>query len=173
MEKQQRDPVEDTHHKLESEWTFWAHLPHDTDWSTNSYKEVFNMTSVEETISLLESIPNVLVENCMLFVMKKGIIPVWEDPNNRNGGCFSYKINNKHVHQIWKELTYSLVGSSISNHSDFVDSVTGITISPKKSFCIIKIWMSNCDYQDPELVTKEIKGLTTMGCIFKKHSPEY
>jgi len=161
------------HHLLNNEWTMWAHLPHDTDWTTNSYKEVYNMNSVEEVIALSESLPEVLVVNCMLFIMKKGIIPVWEDPNNRNGGCFSYKIPNKSVYSIWKDLTYSLVGRSLSSNSDFVNNITGITISPKKSFCIIKIWMSSCDFQNPDLVTTEIKGLTTYGCLFKKHSPEY
>jgi len=105
--------------------------------------------------------------------MKKGIVPVWEDPANRQGGCFSYKIANKSVYSIWKELTYLLVGESLSTNKDFVKQITGITISPKKSFCIIKIWMSNCDFQNPETVTNEIKGLTTMGCLFKKHTPEY
>ena len=166
--------VNDTpHHKLNNEWTLWAHLPHDTDWTTQSYKNVFTMTTVEETIALSESLPEVLVINCMLFIMKKGIIPVWEDPANRQGGCFSYKIANKSVYSIWKELTYLLVGESLSTNKDFVNQITGITISPKKSFCIIKIWMSTCDFQNPELVTNEIKGLTTMGCLFKRHSPEY
>ena len=166
--------VNDTpHHKLNNEWTLWAHLPHDTDWTTQSYKNVFTMTTVEETIALSESLPEVLVINCMLFIMKRGIIPVWEDPANRQGGCFSYKIANKSVYSIWKELTYLLVGESLSTNKEFVNQITGITISPKKSFCIIKIWMSTCDFQNPELVTNEIKGLTTMGCLFKRHSPEY
>jgi len=109
----------------------------------------------------------------MLFIMKEGIIPVWEDLNNRNGGCFSYKISNKTVYTIWKELTFMLTGNVLSANRPFVDSINGITISPKKSFCIIKIWMSSCDFQNPDLVTKEINGLATMGCIFKKHIPEY
>lgn len=161
------------HHPLVDKWKLWAHLPHDTDWSTKSYKEVFTMNTVEETIALSETLPEVLVVNCMLFIMKDGIAPVWEDVNNRKGGCFSYKITNKMVYGIWKELTYMLVGGSMSTNQKFVDSVTGITISPKKSFCIIKIWLSNCEFQDPSCVTNIIKGLSTMGCIFKKHVPEH
>jgi translation initiation factor 4E len=161
------------HNKLNNDWTLWAHLPHDTDWSTKSYKNVHTMTTVEDTIALTESLPEVLVVNCMLFIMKKGIIPVWEDKHNRGGGCFSYKIANKSVYSIWKELTYLLVGETLSTDKGFVENITGITISPKKSFCIIKIWMSNCEYQNPELVTSELKGIQTNGCIFKKHQPEY
>ena len=120
-----------------------------------------------------ETLPPILVENCMLFMMRKGIKPTWEDPKNRNGGCFSYKVTNKNVYKVWKELSYVVVGSTISKQSNFVNNVTGITISPKKNFCIIKIWMSDCSNQNPGVVTTDLKGLNALGCLFKKHTPEY
>jgi hypothetical protein len=98
---------------------------------------------------------------------------IWEDPKNRAGGCFSYKVSNKNVYEVWKELTYVVVGDTVSNQSSFVTSVSGITISPKKNFCIIKIWMTNCNHQNASVVTQEIKELSSHGCIFKKHAPEY
>lgn len=158
---------------LSDKWTLWAHLPHDTDWSISSYKKIYTMGTVEDSIALTETLPDVLVKNCMLFLMKEGIKPIWEDPKNRAGGCFSYKISNKCVYEVWKELSYVLVGESISSQPSFVANVTGITISPKKNFCIIKIWMSNCANQNPCIVTSEVKGLTSNGCLFKKHTPEY
>jgi hypothetical protein len=131
------------------------------------------MGTVEEAIALTETLPDVLVKNCMLFLMKEGIKPIWEDPKNRAGGCFSYKIPNKCVYEVWKDLSYVIVGESISSQPSFVTNVTGITISPKKNFCIIKIWMSNCANQNPCIVTSEVKGMTSNGCLFKKHTPEY
>ena len=160
-------------HKLNNSWNLWAHLPHDTDWSIKSYKKIYTLTTIEETMAITETLPEVLVKNCMLFIMKTGIMPTWEDPQNRNGGCFSYKISNKIVHETWKFLTYILLGETISKNESFVSSVTGITISPKKNFCIIKIWLSNCSYQNPEIITNEIKGIVSQGCLFKKHLPEY
>ena len=61
----------------------------------------------------------------------------------------------------------------VSKNVNFVNCVTGITISPKKNFCIIKIWMSDCNNQNPSIVTTDVKGLLPQGCIFKKHTPEY
>jgi hypothetical protein len=161
------------YHALVNKWTMWAHLPHDTDWSIGSYKKIYTLGSVEEAIALTETLPDVLVKNCMLFLMKEGIKPIWEDPKNRAGGCFSYKISNKSVYEVWKELSYVLVGETISTQSSFVANVTGITISPKKNFCIIKIWMSTCANQNPNIVTNDVKGMTSQGCLFKKHTPEY
>lgn len=161
------------HHKLSETWCLWAHLPHDTDWSLKSYKNIYTLTSIEETIAVMESLPETLVKNCMLFLMRDGIRPTWEDPRNRDGGCFSYKVSNKHVYNVWKELSYVLVGNTISANNDFVANVSGITISPKKNFCIIKIWMATCEYQNPGIITNEIINLLSAGSIFKKHTPEY
>lgn len=159
--------------KLKNKWNLWAHLPQDPDWTSKSYKKIFQFKTVEETIAIAEMLPADLVKNCMLFVMRDGVTPMWEDPKNRNGGCFSYKVSNKNVFEVWRDLTYVLIGESISTNSLVVNSVTGITISPKKNFCIVKIWMTNCDYQNPAVITSEIKNLSPQGCLFKKHTPEF
>jgi hypothetical protein len=169
----QQQQVEEKIHRLADKWTMWAHLPHDIDWSIDSYKKIYNIESVEGAIAITETLPEVLVKNCMLFIMREGIKPIWEDPKNRNGGCFSYKIANKNVYEVWRDISFALVGGSISTQTSFVSNVTGITISPKKNFCIIKIWMSTCTNQNPSIVTADVKGLTAQGCLFKKHAPEY
>jgi hypothetical protein len=160
-------------HNLSSRWNLWAHLPHDEDWTSSSYKKIHTFCTVEDTIAVIETLPEALVKNCMLFIMREDIMPLWEDPKNRNGGCFSYKVSNKSVYEVWRDLTFVLVGETISNNGPFVNGVTGITISPKKNFCIIKIWMTNCENQNPAVVTSEVKGLSPQGCLFKKHIPEY
>ena len=161
------------HHSLSGKWTLWAHLPHDTDWSVNSYINLFTVSTVEETIALVETLPETLVKNCMLFFMREGIKPTWEDPKNRKGGCFSYKVINKNVFEAWKDLSFSIVGESVSKNLSFVSNVCGITISPKKNFCIIKIWMTDCSQQNSAVVNNDIRGISSQGCIFKAHTPEY
>jgi hypothetical protein len=105
----------------------------------------------------------------MLFVMREGITPMWEDVKNRYGGSFSYKASNKNVVEVWRDVTYALVGDSISSNSGFTNSVTGITISPKKNFCIIKIWLTSCENQNPTLVNPELTALSSQGCLFNIH----
>ena len=46
--------------------------------------------------------------------------------------------------------------------------VNGITISPKKYFCIIKVWMATCEVDDVNLL-KKISVVSYDSCIFKKH----
>ncbi len=154
------------YHPLNDKWCLWGHMPHNTDWSITSYINISTFQTVEDTIAISETLTDVLVKNCMLFVMKRNIAPVWEDPQNRNGGFFSYKISNKIVYDVWKKLTYSLVGETLCvDHANF-KLVSGISVSPKKDFCIIKIWMSSPTHQNPKMFISDIKGLVAQGCLF-------
>ena len=168
------DTVEDENieniqlHDLSDKWTLWAHLPHDTDWSLKSYKNIVLLDSVEATLTLIENFPEVMVKNCMLFLMRNTVNPIWEDAKNKSGGCFSYKVNNKFVFECWKKLSYLLVGESLLENYDETKRITGISISPKKSFCVIKIWMEDCSITDPKKIY-EIEGMEHTGAIFKKH----
>ena len=157
---------------LNDTWTCWAHLPHDTDWSVKSYKELCNIGSVETTCDFVKCVPDGMVQNCMLFIMRKGIDPLWEHPRNRKGGSFSYKVDSKNVVTAWNELVFRLVGEPLIGEDNAAKTINGITISPKRNFCIIKIWLSTCNYQNPRVIGM-MKHITPTGCLFKRHAPEY
>jgi hypothetical protein len=151
-------------HPLSEKWVVWAHLPHDTDWSMNSYISIMTVTYVEEIIALMHTLPDSLLSTCMFFCMKEHVKPVWEDPANKQGGCFSYKITQS-IGDCWRNVSYTMVGKTFSKEKGFQDAINGISISPKKNFCILKVWMSSCSFQDASKLTY----LKPNGCIFKKH----
>jgi len=156
------------HHELFDCWTLWAHLPHDTDWSLKSYQKIMKFKCVEEVIALVNSVPDLMIKNCMLFLMRDGINPTWEDPANVEGGCFSFKIPNKNIAKIWRDMVKVLTGETISNDTKFLINVNGLTISPKRSFCILKIWMKTLEYNNPSKIC-DINDLNMHGCMFKRH----
>ena len=104
----------------------------------------------------------------MLFMMREGIHPTWEDKRNRDGGCFSYKVGNKNVSEVWKQLAYKVAGENLSPHAVVRAAINGVTISPKKNFCILKVWMASCQHQDPKVID-DVDGVARAGCIFKRH----
>jgi hypothetical protein len=157
-------------HNLSDKWVLWAHLPHDTNWSLKSYIKICKIENAEDIIALNNSLPDQLIKNCMLFLMRDNILPMWEDPKNCDGGCFSFKIVNKNVASVWKEISYLLTGDVLSNDQALLNNITGLTVSPKKSFCILKIWLSTLKFQNVKKI-KEIENLPFHGCIFKKHKP--
>tara|TARA_Y100000741_G_scaffold365172_1_gene359982 strand:+ start:2470 stop:2955 length:486 start_codon:yes stop_codon:yes gene_type:complete len=157
-----------TLHQLSDKWVLWAHLPHDINWNLQSYKKIIGFNALEDIIALNQHISDCIIKNCMLFLMKNNITPLWEDIENKQGGCFSFKVNNKNVVSSWKRLVYCLIGNTITSNDELNKNITGITISPKKSFCIIKVWLTNTTFQNPRLLS-DIIGLQFDGCIFKKH----
>jgi len=160
-------------HSLHDKWNLYYHLPHNKNWDLSSYTIIMSsIDTVEKVIALNYTIHENVVKNCMLFVMREGITPMWEDPRNRNGGCFSYKVINKAVAEVWKNLFYALCGESLCLENKYNKHINGITISPKKNFCIIKIWLDTSSLQDPNMII-QIPNLLKQGCLFKKHEPEF
>ena len=157
-------------HFLLDKWNCWAHLPQDSDWSLSSYKKITTINTIESASRYIENFPENIVKNCMLFIMRDGINPYWEDSKNIKGGCFSYKVNYKYVNECWKNLSYLLLGETLTNEN-ISNNINGITISPKKNFCIIKIWLNTCDYMDVNII-KNIHELPKHGAFFKKHISE-
>jgi hypothetical protein len=165
--------VSNPQHNLNGKWDLYYHLPHDKDWELSSYTVIMSsIDTAEKLISLNEIINENIVKNCMLFVMRSGITPMWEDTKNRNGGCFSYKVSNKQVFEVWKTLFYLMCGDSLCENPVNNKHINGITISPKKNFCIIKIWLDVSTLQDPNIIV-QIPNLLKQGCLFKKHEPEF
>jgi len=159
-------------HPLNHSWCLWGHLPQNSDWSMSSYVKIHTFNTVEDIIALNETLEasDVLIKYCMLFLSREDIEPTYEDPKNREGGYFSYKVTNKMVIETWKQFTYSVVGETVSKNNYFNECITGLTISPKKNFCIIKLLMTNCENTNADMVGNRIYGISSIGCRFKRHS---
>ena len=133
-------------------WTYYYHDLDNKKWDILSYHIIIkNITDPEQLIAINETIPEIIVKNVMLFMMRQHIQPIWEDPNNCQGGYMSLKIMNKTVPYIWKSLVYGLCGETLFTDKEANAAVNGISISPKKTFCIIKIWLRDCGYKDAVL----------------------
>ena len=154
--------------KLNDIWTLWYHLPSDNNWNVDSYKKVIEVSSLEETCDLTKQLNELYITNCMFFFMKNNIFPVWEDQANKNGGCFSFKIQNRQVFDVWNNLIFLILGNTLFDDENHMKLVNGITISPKKYFCIIKVWMATCEVDDVNLLKKN-SAVSYDSCIFKKH----
>lgn len=160
-------------HELSCKWNLYYHLQTDNSWTHDSYKIIMReIDSVESVNALNETIPEYMLYNCMFFCMKNGIAPMWEDAKNRDGGCFSYRVANTDVSTAWRKLMVAMCGNSLTTGPKYESHINGITISPKKRFSVIKIWMDTCNFQNPDLV-RDIPSLPKDGCLFKKHAPEF
>ena len=173
-----------TIHKLNDKWSVWIHMNNDKNWAINSYKKIYCFDTLENSIKLIENLTNEILQKTMIFFMKNDINPIWEDPNNREGGCFCYKIDSNDVLNILKTLCYSVIGNSLTLDSEILSCINGISISSKKNFYIIKIWINSTNiknlinisndeiYYDPFNIHL-ICNISPQNSIFKKHDVIY
>jgi len=157
------------YHPLKNTWSLWYHLTTNNDWSLSGYTKIADFNYLEDAISIINAIDENIITTICLFVMKVGINPLWEDPRNKQGGAFSYRITNKYVFETFRDLLYVLIGETLTSSDSFNRNICGITLSPKKNFCVVKVWMQNKDFQNPALITDKVKNLIPSSALFKIH----
>lgn len=158
-------------HPIQDKWCIYIHFPNDCCWDESSYKLIYTFKNLEEAIMLLNLISDTLYTSCMFFLMRSHVKPMWEHPENKDGGAFSFKIDSHNVKNVFTKFSFQAIGESIVNIPELNKYINGITLSPKKHFAIVKIWTSSCINQDPNNITY-FDNLTSNGCIFKKHIVE-
>ena len=163
MENQSNNSSSPMKHNLNTNWVVWYHSPTDKSWSKDSYKPILELEFIEDYLVLenswLKCLPSVI--EGMFFVMRKfkngkTIYPQWEDINNKDGGYWSFKVDNADAQEVWCKLCKYLIGETVCREDFNPLHFNGISISPKKHFCIIKIWNVSSKVQDAGVLNNEL-----------------
>ena len=155
--------------KLNSKWVLWFHSPDEKSWEIDSYKNIAEFDTIEDFWQLQNKITPTHIQYGMFFIVRENIMPIWEDKNNIEGGCWSFKLPKKDIYKAWTELAVALIGESIYKNKQNIMNINGISISPKKSFSILKIWNKNKNENNLILLNENIPNLDINSCIYKPH----
>jgi len=157
---------------LENNWNLWYHHEKD-NWNLNGYKKIYNINNPETFWKLynnFDKIGNILYKQ--FFLMKENVNPVWEDENNKNGGCWSFKIQEEHANELWEELSVLLVTNEILL-KEYKDELVGLSIALKKNnYCIIKIWNSNSKNNSIKILNTNILEKWGLELIYIANVPD-
>lgn len=137
---------------LNDVWVMYFHDPFDVDWTNKSYHRMGDISTVADFWDHMKSLQK-HVQNGMFFLMREHVFPCWDDPENIKGGCLSMKVLKEDIVHFWQHLSMQLVGETLlkPEHRDkHWNDVNGISVSPKKNFCIVKIWL-----RDPVVENKD------------------
>ena len=102
--------------------------------------------------------------------MREDVFPTWEDPDNRDGCCASFKIPLKDINDIWSKLIENIMCENIHTEIDNYLNINGISIAPKKEFNIIKIWFRNNITHISKNINFCSKYILPENCKIKKNS---
>jgi hypothetical protein len=150
-------------HELNSIWTLYYHDKFLNDWSEKSYMKIADFNSIEDFWKIYNCLPE--PTETMLFLMRENIKPIWEDPRNKEGGSYSYRINNDVLQQVWTDVSCALIGEGLHKNSEEGLEITGISISPKFRTTTLRVWVSDLEVESEEFVKIENLG----DSFFKKH----
>ena len=158
---------------LNTSWILWHHSIENKMWDENSYNRLWTIETVEDYWKMVNSWDKCLpkLSDSMFFVMRKYsddeiVLPMWEDKYNIKGGYWSFKVSSEKVNDCWNKLLISLLGEKLCNECD---KITGISCSPKKNFCIIKVWSSTKDFTIDNL-NKINEDLVLSEAIFRENT---
>lgn len=157
---------------LNDSWTLYFHDPNNEDWDVKSYHNISTISSVADVANVCTTF-NDLWTKGMFFLMREHIQPVWEDPCNANGGCFSIKVMKQDVPGAWRLLMSMATGETLlkaEHRSGRWDSVCGISISPKRNYCILRVWISSKDMNNQQLFNFAHPAYTSI--MFKEHTTQ-
>ena len=125
---------------LDDMWEIFFHDPNDTNWTNASYIRLATISSAEDFWKNHNCIGENITKG-IFFIMRESIFPTWDSPENINGGCLSIKVLKENIIDFWQDLCVKLLCEKLLS-KEKTQFVNGISTSPKKHFCIIKIWLS-------------------------------
>jgi hypothetical protein len=125
-------------------WSMYFHDPENSDWTLTSYIKLRDISSVSEFWNVVSPLDSKLSKG-MFFFMRADCFPCWDDASNINGGCLSMKVLKQDVAEFVTTLCMRAAGETliVPEHAHLSHLLNGVSTSPKKYFCVVKLWLRN------------------------------
>ena len=127
--------------KLNTSYKIYFHDPNSYNWEKDSYILINSIYTIEDFWKV-----NSLIEKNlhlgMFFLMRENIFPLWD--NEDNNFSFSLKILKNEVINYWTKINIMVLSECFlkEEYKHLWKIINGISISPKKNFCILKVWLN-------------------------------
>jgi len=154
---------------INTSWDCWYHSIEDKSWTNNSYKLIYSVTNLYDLKFIKDNLEQNHLQNGMFFVMRKEIFPTWEDPDNREGCCISFKVPAPTLLDQWNFILERVLTEDIFTDKLKYEEINGISISPKKEFNIIKLWLRNNIENYTEFIKEYPPFFIKDKSVYKKH----
>jgi hypothetical protein len=160
-------------HLLQTPWTFYYHC-HDSRGRERNYEaaiqKIAKVVSVEEFWGVYSRVSRAhqLKSNQAVHFFRCDSRAMWEDDENREGGCFRLEVQPNHAAVLFEKLLLDLIGEQL--HPDFI----GVVVSKRRDTERIDIWHRT--WSDPELrlaLVRQILGSLEMPLKSKVESKKH
>ena len=161
---------------LNTKWTLWYHYDVNL-WTAHSFKLLCTITTIDDFWSMVKALQEnscIIIEH--LYLMRDGILPMWEDKANRNGGCWSIKVDIKDSFQIFIKIVMYAISETLllKDKENISNEITGISLCQKNNYkSVLQIWSSNSKNNKITYLHKAIASEYGYEILFRPHIPEF
>jgi hypothetical protein len=121
-------------------WTLYYHSADEVKWTLTTFTSLGAMKTWREFWDTVDGLNADLLSDGAFFLMRDPIPPLWEHHNNIRGGCYSFRAQKKDAADLF--ITYS-IACMLNRLTDNNNIISGLSISLKRGFNIIKVWNQN------------------------------
>lgn len=135
--------------QLENSWCFWHDKYLGPAQSVEEYEaslqKLCTFSTIQDFWKNFNNLPPIdkLKVKSSFHLMKAGIRPIWEDPENANGGFWAMRVRREDTEHTWKELVLASIGEQFGPVLANEDDICGVTVSLRQYDNIIQVWNSN------------------------------
>jgi len=134
---------------LENTWSFWHDKYLGPGQSVEEYEaslhKLCTFSTIQDFWKNFNNLPPVdkLKTKSSFHMMKAGIRPIWEDPENANGGFWATRVKKEDTAFAWKELVLAAIGEQFGPVLSNDDDICGVSVSVRQFDNVIEVWNSN------------------------------
>lgn len=135
---------------FKTKWIVWLHNIENKSWTLDSYINIYTINNIISFWKFFNYFHLINKKIWHIFIMREGIMPIWEDDKNKNGGIcslkldFGYKNKNELSSEIMACLCLLIINETLVLKPNVIN---GISYASKLNRSIfIKLWID--DYKN-------------------------
>jgi hypothetical protein len=151
---------------LENSWCFWFDKYPGPNLTPTQYQDALlslgDFSTIQGFWSYYNHLPNAsdIQVSCSYHMMKSGILPLWEDSHNIDGGHLAFKVSQDDVDLIWRQLTLSVIGEQYHEVIESPDEICGASVSVRpKNEAVVSIWNKDAKLFDTDSICSLISSV--------------
>ena len=136
----------------------------------DKYDEIYSLKQkyyeniiLKEDVRFIKGAENLLTK--LLEIEKKFIIV-----SNTSSKFLSYKLSKYMLDEKLFEVCSQILGETLGKSDEYSNNINGVSISPKKNYYIIRIWIKDNKYASKNNYNIIIPKFSTL--MYKNHSEE-
>lgn len=119
-----------------------------------------------------------------IHLFHRGVKPIWEDPRNERGGCWTFRVPKDKAPEFWKHVCMMAIGEQLqqaveSGRVTFRDDICGVSLSVRFNSNLVQVWNRDAGHEEGvmrvletvlEGLPEELRPREERSYYYKKHA---